>query len=261
MAKSVREGILPPTIQKSRTAEDQPTTMKDEHTLFGWSEASHAVNLSKGLTGPILLSVLVYKQNYAFAPVMYVALHGLYGYLWILKQVYFPDKNFMARPSHVIEYLTGIKLNVQSQMVEMVLNLLIFIGLCGYWVGGISLILDHDRPDVSSFHLALVVVGYAIGVFLHFGADIQKSERLKHKNGLITDGLFSICRSPGHLGETLIYCSFFALCPMGYSVQFSISLLVFGLPASLIAKERRISRHPEYVDYSKRVKLLIPYVF
>jgi len=234
-------------------------------SLFGFTTVAHGVNLAKGLTLPLLVTLLLFTNNQTYTARVYTALHGLYGILWVLKQVYFPDKNFMKRPSEVISFNLGIDLDVSSPLVEFFLNLLLFAGVCSYWLGGSSLILSElvygEFYECGPTRVALAVASYGLGVFLHFGADIQKHERLQFKKGLITDGFYSICRSPGYLGEILIYGGFFALCPLDWPLFVSIAVMVSGMPTFLVGKERSISRHPEYAEYSKRVKLLIPFIF
>ena len=60
--------------------------------------------------------------------------------------------------------------------------------------------------------LGLSVFVYAVGVFLHFAADMQKHTALALRPGeLITAGLFARTRNPNYLGELLIYLSFAVL--------------------------------------------------
>lgn len=230
-----------------------------EDTLFGLTLASHAINLSKALTGPVMFGLILAAGNFNVGPIVYATMHAVYGILWVLKQVIFPDKNFMKKASEVVGFNLGVDLDVQNPLVEHLLFLSMFIGVDLYWLGGISLILSGN--DVHPLRISFAVALYGFGIFLHFGADIQKFERLKHKKGLITDGFFAICRSPGFLGEILIYCAFFVMCPLGWMLYTSILVMILGVPSFIIGKERSISRYPEYAEYKSKTALLIPFVF
>ena len=60
-------------------------------------KACYLANFFKGNTITFLLILMVYFDNYSLRVVIYTALHGSYGLLWILKDVIFPDKNFQQK--------------------------------------------------------------------------------------------------------------------------------------------------------------------
>ena len=50
---------------------------------------------------------------------------------------------------------------------------------------------------------------FSVGVFFHFGADMQKFTALATRPGeLITTGFFRLSRNPNYFGELLIYLGF-----------------------------------------------------
>jgi len=57
-------------------------------------KASHVANFFKGNTLTFLLFLMIYFDNYSKRNVIYAALHGSYGLLWILKDLTYPDKSF-----------------------------------------------------------------------------------------------------------------------------------------------------------------------
>ena len=105
----------------------------------------------------------------------YLATHGTYGLLWVLKSQIFPDKNWEAR--------CGIGY-----------GMLILTGLALYW--GTPWMICAWKIHAPLWFVSLCVSIFSVGVFLHFAADMQKDTTLKLKRGLITDGLFARTRNP-----------------------------------------------------------------
>ena len=49
------------------------------------------INLHKGLTAFVVIGLMIFFDNFSIAPYVYLALHGTYGLLWLLKEKIFPD--------------------------------------------------------------------------------------------------------------------------------------------------------------------------
>ncbi|MBW4487643.1 MAG: DUF1295 domain-containing protein [Trichocoleus desertorum ATA4-8-CV12] len=200
-------------------------------------KAKHAINVHKGLTGFVVLGLMWAYQNFTIGPWIYLALHGTYGLLWLLKDQLFPDKQWEQE----IPAGQGIFLGI-------------FLGL--YWVAPFLLI---SRGVVPSAPLIAAAVALNIlGVFLHYGSDAQKYFTLKYHSGLITEGFFARCRNTNYLGEVLIYISFALLAQ--HWLPFLI-LALFGaglfLP-NMRKKDQSLSRYPEFAEYQARSGLLLP---
>ena len=119
---------------------------------------------------------------------IYLALHGSYGILWILKSKIFPDKQWESKCS--IWY-----------------GLLIWLGLSLYWIAPYIIINQESEP--SNWYIAMCISMYIFGIFLHFTSDMQKVIQLKYNpNNLITDVMFSKIRNINYLGDLLIYFGF-----------------------------------------------------
>ena len=52
------------------------------------------INLHKGLTAFVVIGPMIFFDNFTIAPYVYLALHGTYGLLWLLKEKIFPDPYF-----------------------------------------------------------------------------------------------------------------------------------------------------------------------
>ena len=55
------------------------------------------VNIHKGGLLFVFFAMMVYYENFSFAAWLYLALHGSYGMLWLLKDITFPDKSFRRK--------------------------------------------------------------------------------------------------------------------------------------------------------------------
>ena len=49
------------------------------------------INAHKILVTPIVLALMWYFHNWSGEAFVYLALHGTYSLLWLLKQIYFAD--------------------------------------------------------------------------------------------------------------------------------------------------------------------------
>ena len=52
------------------------------------------INLHKGLTAFVVIGLMIFFDNFTIASYVYLALHGTYGLLWLLKEKIFPDPYF-----------------------------------------------------------------------------------------------------------------------------------------------------------------------
>lgn len=212
-------------------------------------QLNHLINTFKLLTGPYIMGLIRITRNTKFDAYLYLALHGTYGVLWCTKEWFCPDYRFHVR-------------------VGLVKAAASTVYLLSYWVGPTLLITFHSGqsgdpvtagdPDISLERMVMVVGMYAIGLVLHFGADIQKYTALQTGPHLIQTGLFYSTRNPNYLGELLIYSSF-ALVVRRW-VAWGIlwfNVLIHWIP-SMIRKDRSLARYPQFPAYVARSGLLFP---
>ncbi|HQQ95942.1 MAG TPA: DUF1295 domain-containing protein [Cyclobacteriaceae bacterium] len=197
----------------------------------------YAVNLHKGLTGIVVMAMILWYDNATIGPLVYLSLHGTYGMMWLLKDHLFPDKQW-------------------EQEVSLGYGLFAFVALLLYWIAPWYLISNHIEPTAG--YIAISVSLVVLGTMLHFGSDAQKYFTLKYKPGLITEGFFSTNRNTNYLGELIIY-SGFALLTMSWVGFIGLGLFFAGafIP-NMIRKDKSLSRYPEFAAYKKQSGLLFP---
>ncbi len=200
----------------------------------------YAINLHKGLTFIVVLSLMAAYNNFTLAAFIYLALHGGYGVLWLLKDQFYPDKQW-------------------EQDLPVVTGIFTFFVVGLYWIAPFILISSGSEP--SNILIALAVFINLLGVFFAYGSDAQKYYTLKYKTGLITEGFFARSRNPNYLGEILIYVSFAML------AQHWIPFLILGaffagiFVPNMLKKDKSLSRYPEFNAYKARSGLLLPKLF
>lgn len=204
------------------------------------------INFQKCGTAFFLGGLMWWYDNTSTAAWMYLALHGSYGLVWLLKDTTFPDPNWQQR----VTILGGINA---------------FLGvLAWYWVFGWLLIsgvaqLQYPLPEGAWFALciALCILGDVIMV----AADAQKFYTLRVQRGLITDGMYRYVRHPNYLGEMMIYGSFALL--VWHWLPFVVLAWVWGglFSVNMMMKEASMSRYPEWAAYKQRSWWLVPFVF
>lgn len=203
-------------------------------------KVKHAINLHKGLTAAIVVGLMLAYQNFTLGPWVYLALHGSYGFLWLLKDRLYPDKQW-------------------EQAIPVSVGIGAFALLMLYWAAPFLLISRGTIPPLPLASLAIAVNIW--GIFLHYVSDAQKYYTLKYQPGLITEGLFARCRNTNYLGEVLIYLSFALLAQ--HWLPFTILALfvsVLFVP-NMLRKDQSLSRHPTFASYKATSGLLLPKLF
>ncbi len=208
---------------------------------FAW-----VINFQKAGTFFFLGFLIWFYGNDSAAAWIYLALHGSYGVVWLIKDLCFPDPGWQKR----ITIMGGINA---------------FVGVLGwYWVFGWLLIsgyADPAYPLPEPAWFALCISLCLIGSVVMIAADAQKFYTLRLQRGLITDGLHRYIRHPNYLGEMMIYGSFALMVWhwLPFVVLAWVWLGVFAV--NMIHKEASMSRYPEWASYRKRSWWLVPGVW
>ncbi len=202
----------------------------------------HFIDSHKAVTGLfVLLLMAIYHQWHNPTAWIYLALHGTYGVLWVLKSRIFPDKSW-------------------EQPATWRFALIAWGGLSVYWVA--PWILTSRGVQAPPWYLAMCVCLYTFGVFFHFASDMQKYMWLKLRPGqLLTQGLWARVRNPNYFGELLIYLGFGLLAIHWLPVLLLAAfVLVYWMP-NMRRKDASLARYPDFAGYKAQSKLFIPGIF
>ena len=207
---------------------------------------SWVINFQKTGTFFYILLLMNYYQNFSVAACVYLALHGMYGFCWMLKHFSFPDRNWEK------------KVTIGGGLMAFVLVL----GL--YWVFPyllISGILGPDQKMASLTVLTAAISVHTLGVVIMMTADCQKYFTLKYQKGLIRDGLFKYIRHPNYLGEIMLYASYAMIVQhwIPWAILAWVWIGVFLV--NILQKEASMSRYKEWKEYKKQSGMLIPKLF
>lgn len=197
----------------------------------------HPINLHKGLTAPVIVSLMAIYGNFGLGPWIYLALHGTYGLLWLLKDRLYPDAKW-------------------EEDLSWGMGIITFLALGLYWIAPWLLIQGGAVPPLPLVSGAIAL--NLVGTVLHYASDAQKHFTLQERKGLITTGFFARCRNPNYLGEILIYASF-ALLSMHWIPFVILGAFVLGIfVPNMRKKDESLARYPEFAAYKNRSGLLFP---
>lgn len=203
------------------------------------------VNFQKAGTFVFLGLLMAWYDNTSIAAWIYLAMHGSYGLVWILKDLAFPDPSWQKR----VTIGGGI-------------NAFVLV-LAWYWVFGwllISRTVQPDYPLADGAWFCLCISLCVLGSAIMIAADAQKYFTLRVRPGLITDGMFRYVRHPNYLGEMMIYGSF-ALMVWHWIPVLVLAFVWSTLFATNMAmKEASLSRHAGWAEYRRRSGWLLPFV-
>lgn len=196
------------------------------------------INLHKALVIPLVLGLMWWFANVTVEMCLYLAMHGTYAMLWLMKQNWYPDRRFdVRRPVWI-----GI--------------VFVFLPLAGYYVAPYLVASRHVALPAPA--IAALVSVYTLGIFFHYVSDAQKFFMLRAGSALITDGLFARTRNPNYFGEILIYLAFAGLSAhwLPFVIVAAWSALFF-IPG-VREKDKSLARNPEYAAYRARTGALFP---
>ena len=203
---------------------------------FAWS-----INLQKGGTLLFVLGLMYGFGDFSATAWTYAALHGSYGFIWLLKDRVFPD------PAWQKKLTVGGAINTW----------LLVLGL--YWLAPILLV--TRRHEAAPAMLGGAILLYAIGVVLMVASDAQKYFVLRTRRGLITDGFFARTRNPNYLGEMMLYASFAIVA--GHLIPWVVLAWVWGgvFWPNMLRKDASLARYPGWPAYRAATGLLLPRLF
>jgi protein-S-isoprenylcysteine O-methyltransferase Ste14 len=189
----------------------------------------------------ILLMIAGYGQWENTTAWVYLALHGTYGILWVMKSRIFPDKNWEKEVGWVWGVLTAF-------------------GLLTYWVAPWLLI--SRGVECPPWYLAMCVSMNVFGIFLHFVNDMQKYTSLElQPETLITTGMMSRVRNLNYFGELLVYLSLGLLAMHWLPILILVLFVLIYWVPNMHRKDRSLSRYSGFEAYRKRSKWFIPFLF
>ena len=203
----------------------------------------HYIDLHKGATFLyILFLIFINDSNVTnINAYVYLALHGTYGILWILKSNIFPDRQWESKCS--VWY-----------------GLLIWFGLSLYWVA--PYIIITDSIESSNWYIAMCISIYIFGVFFHFTSDMQKFIQLHYNpNNLIKDVMFSKIRNINYLGELFIYLGFSLLAMSIIPIVALLSFVIIIWIPNMIRKDKSLSKYQNFEEYKKNTNSLFPFIW
>ena len=200
------------------------------------------IDSHKAVTFLAMLSLMAwFKQWDNPTAWVYLALHGTYGILWVLKSRIFPDKQW-------------------EEDKGWFYGLYIWAGLSLYWIA--PYIITSQNVQAPAWLLGLSVSMYTFGIFLHYTADMQKHVQLKYNPGhLIEDGLMAGTRNINYFGELLIYLGFSLLAMHWIPLAvIALYLVVVWFP-NMLKKDKSLARYAGFAEYKRKSKLFLPFLF
>jgi len=205
----------------------------------------HYIDSHKGATFFYILSLMFIFNNTSninnINIYIYIALHGTYGILWILKSRFFPDRQWESKCS-------------------LWYGLLIWFGLSLYWIAPYIIITENVQSP--NWYIAMCIIMYVLGVFLHFTSDMQKFIQLRyHPNNLITDVMFSRIRNINYLGELLIYLGFSLLAMHWFPIISLLCFIIIIWIPNMLKKDKSLSKYENFEDYKKNTNIFFPFIW
>jgi protein-S-isoprenylcysteine O-methyltransferase Ste14 len=201
----------------------------------------HLIDPLKGISFAVVLILMaIYDQWQNPTAWVYLALHGTYGILWVLKSHFFGDSQW-------------------EQECSAGFAAVIVFGLMLYWIA--PWLLTWRGVQAPPWYLAMCASLCAFGIFFHFASDMHKHTALKLRPGLVTSGLWSLCRNPNYFGELLIYLALALLAMHWLSLLVLVLFVAAYWVPNMRRKDRSLARYPEFAEYRGRTKMFIPFLF
>ncbi len=196
------------------------------------------INFHKIFTLFIIAGMMVYLGNLSTPAWVYLGLHGIYGYCWLVKDFGFRDGSFESRVT----------------WGGALMSYLLLVGW--YWLFPWFFLTREQAPSNGLLFAAIAM--HTWGITWMVAADCQKHFQLKYRKGLMTNGMFRYTRNPNFFGEILIYASYAVLADHWLTwTVFVYAVLYFY--TRMLVKDGSISRYPEWEVYQAGSSRLVPW--
>ena len=203
-----------------------------------WLKIAWVINSHKIITLFIIAGMMAYLGNFSTVAWVYLGLHGVYGYCWLVKDFGFRDRGFDARIT----------------WGGALMAYLLLIGW--YWLFPWFFLTRSQPPSNGLLFTAIAI--HTWGITWMIAADCQKFFQLKYRRGLMTDGMFRYTRNPNFFGEILIYLAYALLAGHWLTwIVFAYAVLYFY--TRMLVKDGSISRYPEWDAYESVSSRLVPW--
>ena len=205
---------------------------------FAW-----VINFQKASTFFFVALLMMIYENYSTAAWVYMALHGSYGFCWLLKHFAFPDSSWEKKIT----------------FGGAVMSFLFVLG--PYWLFPyllISNVLGTSHQAPSNPMLMFCISLHTLGVVIMMASDCQKYYMLKYRQGLIENGMFKYIRRPNYLGEIMLYASYALM--VGHWIPWAILALIWStiFLTNMLMIESSLSRYSNWKAYKGRTAMLFP---
>jgi steroid 5-alpha reductase family enzyme len=203
---------------------------------------NYFIDSNKGITFLVILGMMAYYHQWNNPTAwVYLALHGTYGILWVMKTYLFPDANWTRKTS-------------------LWFGLVSWGALMLYWIP--AWLIMSRGVQAPLWLLAICISMYTFGVFFVYTGDMQKFTALKlHPNELITNGMFGLSRNINYFGEFLIYAAFAILPMVWYAFLPLAAFIVFFWVPNMVRKDKILASLPGFQEYKKKVRSFFPFIF
>jgi len=227
-------------LEKCAGGEEMETDEQND----GCIEIRWLINFQKVTTLFWCLFLAWYYEKFDSPTCMvYCAIHGSYGYCWLIK-----DFNFISK---------ALKTRVS---IPVVLGISFLIFLPGYWT--IPWLAMRQEGEAEPWLIFASIFCFTIGIVTMMVSDCQTYFILMFRRGrLITEGMNAYTIHPNYGGEVLLYTSFCMLSRswIAYAVCYAVFALL--LTPGIYEKEQSLSKYPAWEEYRKQAWRCFPNVF
>jgi len=199
------------------------------------------INTYKFLTVFVIFGLMSFYNNFSQGAWVYMALQGIYGYCWVIKDFGFRDPVTQTPTTWFGVIATSIAIGIPSLILAWLV---------------IALHVEH-----TGFQLFVGVALQMLGICIMIAGDCQRHFTLKYKKGLITTGMFRYTRNPNYFGETLIYASFAWMTAHWLGALLLAYWVLVVFTPRFYRKDQSISRHPGWEEYKATSSMLIPWAW
>ena len=208
-----------------------------------WLPMHFTININKGTMIIYLFALMYYFDNFSLGAWIYLALHGNYGLIWLLKDLTFPDPGFS-------------RLATTGSILFPFPVVLVPYYFIGYWMMSGT---ENRNPSPERIFVAIQL--YCLGVVFMVLTDAQKYLVLRERRGLITHCMTGWSRNLNYVGEMMLYSSFAVLCQR-VEVWFIYSY-VWGLIFLLrmLLKDYSLSKKPGWAEYKAKTWFYVPKLY